>query len=332
MPKENSLPKTPDIPNDVNSLKLREFFNWKKHDLMTRHEVEKMLEGFQKEALANLFNKLSESEASINKVKQQISGSMEEFKESFKSGSQEMNLIIERNVQSQKIVIEDKLKKATDDSIKRITDYSASFEKKMNDVNSLNAEMMRNSENKLKDMISQAEKRNTDYATEFSAKKFETLMTKFNELNTKFYDFKQNNEFSLVTKEFEKKSGEIEKGFKHFQNIAEGLNEEMKAEFKQVRDVMIPELKSSVKVDLDSFKVVVNEKLQNMDPMAIAQATEDRLNNKFHDFTQSLDEIHVALTKVENAVSRKEFDELHEKFVREMKKVIEWINYFNTKG
>jgi hypothetical protein len=370
------LPKVPRIPGDLDSVKLREFFNWKNHELITRHEVEKMLERFQKEVMESIFSKINDSESVVKGVKEELSKSYKEFEKNVfdevKNLKSEMNESLE-NIETE---VKGELKKRVgelenhhkeseemlmtqdaklNDALNtRISKIKEGSEIKINNLSGLlneklekyNGELVeKNSElrNTLIDIIEnkfnlsredgvEMEKRMKSFTTNLITEKFEFLNNKLLELNTKFLEFKEGNDMELIEKEFEKKTKELETSFNQFENISDGLNEEIKAEIKDLRDTWFPEFKQDIKQDLETFKTEVNDKFKNMDPNAIAQASEERMNDKIKDLNLLIEDIQQSLNIINNVVTKEEFEELHENFKKQMKKVIDWINYFDGKN
>ena len=183
----------------------------------------------------------------------------------------------------------------------------------------------------LKEEDSKIKSEAENFTNDLVNKKFDSLNKKLLELNTKFYDFKESNDMELIEKEFRKKSEELEKSFKQFQTITEGLNEEIKAEIKDLRDSSFPEFKEEMKQNFEAFKTEINEQFKSLDPNAVVDSAEQRINKKFGELKQEVEDLEMNVKSMKEVATKEELQKLHDNFAVQMKKVIEWIQYFNNR-
>jgi len=330
--KTTVLPKAPEVPDDLLGVKLREFFNWKNHELITRHEVEKLFEQYETELSAKIFSKLNETELSVNKVKDSIDSSIKEFDENFKRHVEEVSHKVKTTLETSQLDLDAKFNTAIEDLEKKFNQITILWETKINDSNKLNADKLGSSIKNLKDALSESEKRMQEFSSEFASKKFDEVSAKLTSINARFFELKESNDFEILSKEFKKKTKDIESAFNNFENVTEGLNQEISQEIKDIRETFIPQFKIDIKEITETFKAEVFEKLQNMDPVAVAQSTEERINLRIQELTKQLEESSNTISEIGTYVKKEEFNELYDKFKGEMKKVIEWINYFDGKA
>jgi hypothetical protein len=310
MKKKNILlPLVPDVPGDLNHVKLKEFFNWRHHELVTKQESENLFEEFKKETLEKVNGLFVEKQSKIMDAFEQMKAQVASFTNNVHAQFNDFNSKSNKDFVDFKTLV-----------VKKLGDLALEFDLKIKQSS---------------DIIKGKIKEESNSTLETSSLQLEQqskqISDKISELNTKFFDYKQNNDLQLLQREFEKKTREIEDEFSRFQNMTGGLNEEIKAEFKELRDVVIPELKSTSSESVETFKNELTEKMQNMDPVAVTQAAEERMGKKMEDLSLQIEAIGATLQESAKSASKSELNELHDNFTKEMKKIIDWINFFNTK-
>ncbi len=335
--KSKIMPEIPEVPNEE-ALKLKEFFTWKRRHFMTQHEIDSLLEQFKQEISSSVNAMLRESEMKINTVRDEMIQQMEKLNEKSKSESELLHDEITRKVSE----VEDGFNAAVNGLKNRIEELNNDITNKLSKITEDFSSQLEELKNDIDDSVNEKEKllkendekikeETEEFANQLVSDKFDELNKKLMQLNTKFYEFKESNDMELIEKEFQKRTQELEKSFKQFQNITEGLNEEIKAEMKDLRDTIFPEFKEEMKQNFEAFKTEINEQFKSLDPNAVAEATEQRLNKKIDELKEQIEDLQVNVKSLNEVATKEELQKLHDNFARQMKKVIEWINYFNSR-